>query len=114
MAMLTAADEQARLSSLRRFDILDTPREQAFDDIAELAAQICGTPIGIINLVDADRQWGKAIVGLDDTEAPREDSFCARTIEWPEDVMIVITTTGVDEWSFGNGEAQMVPALTDA
>ena len=90
--MLTAADERARLSALRRFDILDTPREQAFDDIAELAAQICGTPIGIINLVDADRQWGKAIVGLDDTEAPREDSFCARTIEWHEDVMIVPDT----------------------
>jgi signal transduction histidine kinase len=92
MSMLTAADERARLSSLRHFEILDTPREQAFDDIAELAAQICGTPIGIINLVDADRQWGKAIVGLDDTEAPREDSFCARTIEWPEDLMIVPDT----------------------
>ena len=92
MAMLTAAHERARLSALRRYDILDTPREQAFDDIAELAAQICGTPIGIINLVDADRQWGKAIVGLDDTEAPREDSFCARTIEWHDEVMIVPDT----------------------
>ena len=92
MAMLTAADERARLSSLRRYEILDTAREQAFDDIAELAAQICGTPIGIINLVDADRQWGKAIVGLDDTEAPREDSFCARTIEWHDEVMIVPDT----------------------
>ena len=90
--MLTAADERARLSSLRRFDILDTPREQAFDDIAELAAQICGTPIGIINLIDADRQWGKAAVGLDDTEEPRDISFCARTIEWDDEVMVVPDT----------------------
>ena len=58
----------------------------------EIAAQIAGTPMAIINLVDADRQWGKAMVGLDDTEAPREDSFCARTIEWDDEVMIVHDT----------------------
>ena len=85
-------NEDARLRSLRRYDILDTPREQRFDDIVEIAAQICGTPIAIINLIDADRQWGKAMVGLDDTEAPRADSFCARTIEWDDEVMIVPDT----------------------
>lgn len=92
MPMLTAPDERARLAALRRYDILDTPREQRFDDIVEIASQVCGTPIAIVNLVDADRQWGKAMVGLDDSEAPREDSFCARTIEWHEDVMEVPDT----------------------
>jgi signal transduction histidine kinase len=92
MTAPTAEAERARLRSLRRYDILDTPRERRFDDIVEIAAQIAGTPMAIINLVDADRQWGKAMVGLDDTEAPREDSFCARTIEWNDEVMIVPDT----------------------
>jgi signal transduction histidine kinase len=92
MAMLTAADESARMASLLAYDILDTPREQRFDDIVQIAAEICGTPIAIINLVDADRQWGKAMVGVDDSEAPRDASFCARTIEWHDEVMVVPDT----------------------
>jgi signal transduction histidine kinase len=90
--MLTAADERARLSSLHRLDILDTPREQRFDDIVEIASHICGTPIAIVNLVDEDRQWGKAHVGVDDSEAPREDSFCARAIESTDEVFVVPDT----------------------
>ena len=92
MAVADETDETARLQALRHYDILDTPRERRFDDIVAIAAQICGTPIAVLNLIDADRQWGKAMVGLDDTEAPREDSFCARTIEWDDEVMIVPDT----------------------
>jgi signal transduction histidine kinase len=84
-----AAEESARLAALQRTHLLDTPREKRFDDLVQVAAQICGTPIAVMNLVDADRQWGKAIVGLDDTEAPREDSFCAVAIERPEEVLVV-------------------------
>ena len=83
------ADEEIRLEALHRYSILDTGREQDFDDLVKIAAQVCGAPIAVLNFVDRDRQWGKALVGLDDSEAPREDSFCARTIEHDGDVMVV-------------------------
>jgi hypothetical protein len=56
--------EAARLRSLRRYDILDTGPEKAFDDLASLAAYICGTPIALVSLIDADRQWFKARHGF--------------------------------------------------
>jgi signal transduction histidine kinase len=85
------ANETERLQALRSLEILDTEREAAYDDIALLAAEICEAPIAVINFIDADRQWGKAIVGLADTEAPRTDSFCAHTI-CGEDVLVVRDT----------------------
>jgi len=51
--------EAARLGALRRFEILDSPREAEFDDVVALAAKLCGMPISVINLIDADRQWFK-------------------------------------------------------
>src|SRR3954471_20299739 len=98
-AMTTVADERARLSALHRLEILDTPQEQRFDDIVEIASFICETPIAIINLVDSDRQWGKALVGLADSEAPRADSFCARAIESDRDVFVVPDTRTDDRFS---------------
>jgi signal transduction histidine kinase len=76
--MLTLLDrpEPQRLAALRAYEVLDTPRETDFDDIAELAAQLCGTPIAAVSLVDSDRQWFKARVGLDVCETAREGSFC--------------------------------------
>lgn len=74
----TFPDERARLAALDELAILDTPREQIYDDVVHLAATICDTPIAVINFIDADRQWGKALVGMDDSEAPRDVSFCAR------------------------------------
>ena len=73
-------DEAARLAALRDHEILDTPPEEQFDDLVRLAAQVCGTPIAAISLVDEHRQWFKAITGLDVTETPREVAFCAHTI----------------------------------
>lgn len=73
-------DEAARLVALRRYDILDTPRENDFDDLVALAARICGTPVSVINLIDADRQWFKAEVGLGVRETPLETSLCAHVI----------------------------------
>jgi anti-sigma regulatory factor (Ser/Thr protein kinase) len=73
-------NETERLAALRRYRILDTDPEEAFDDLALLASQICGTPIALITLVDADRQWFKARVGTSVTETSRSISFCARAI----------------------------------
>lgn len=74
-------DEEAqRLAALRRYRILDTDPEQAFDDLALLASQICGTPMALITLVDADRQWFKARVGVSLIETSRSISFCSRAI----------------------------------
>ena len=73
-------NEEQRVAALREYRILDTLPEQAYDDITRLAAQICGTPVAVITLVDSDRQWFKARFGLEQTETPRETSFCAHAI----------------------------------
>jgi signal transduction histidine kinase len=69
--------EQARLSELYGYRILDTPAEKDFDDIAVLAAHLCRTPVALVSFVDDNRQWFKARVGVDIREFPRDSSFCA-------------------------------------
>jgi signal transduction histidine kinase/ActR/RegA family two-component response regulator len=84
------ANDVARVAALRALGILDTPPEPNYDDLTRLAAQICQVPIALISLVDADRQWFKARVGLDPAETPRELSFCAHAIAEPQtDVFVV-------------------------
>ncbi len=91
---MTASDAQddARLLALESLDILDTQPEAAYDDLVTLAAVICGTPVAILNLVGRDRQWGKALVGQESSEAPLDVSFCSRTIRQPSGVMVVPDT----------------------
>ncbi|HEX7821832.1 MAG TPA: PAS domain-containing protein [Sphingobium sp.] len=72
--------EQRRLRALHAYDMLDTPREAVFDEIAQLAADLCGVPIAIVNLIGENRQFFKAEVGLGVRETPLETSFCARAI----------------------------------
>mgnify|MGYP003700704379 CR=1 FL=1 len=80
--------ESSRLQTLRLYRILDTAAERAFDELAELAAAICETPISLISLVDGDRQWFKSRVGLEVGETPRCMAFCAHAIEG-DDVLVV-------------------------
>jgi PAS domain S-box-containing protein len=84
-----AFDEATRLATLHSYRILDTLPEQMFDDIARLAASICNTPIALVSLVDAERQWFKAQVGLDVQQTPRALAFCAHAILRPDELMEV-------------------------
>jgi GAF domain-containing protein len=74
------ANERARLETLRQYTILDTEAEDGFNDLTSIASMLCNTPIALISLVDADRQWAKARVGLGIIETPRDVSFCAHAI----------------------------------
>jgi GAF domain-containing protein len=92
IAPAVPANEAARLNALQQYDILDTLPEKAFDDLTALAAYICGSPISLLSLTDAHRQWFKSTVGLPVAEAPREIAFCAHAILQPEQLMIVPDT----------------------
>lgn len=72
--------EQDRLDSLRSYGVLDTPPDPAYDALTALAAQVCGTPMAAVTLVDTDRQWFKSSLGLGVTETPRDVSFCSHAV----------------------------------
>jgi len=73
-------DEERRVAALHRYSILDTLPEQIYDDVTALASLICGTPMSLVSLVDAERQWFKSTVGVEMRETPRALSFCAHTL----------------------------------
>lgn len=83
---------QERLRALHRYDILDTFPEAAFERLTRLAANIFGTPIALISLLDEDRQWFKSHYGLEATETPMHVSFCRHAIE-DESVFTVLDAT---------------------
>jgi GAF domain-containing protein len=86
------ANEQQRLATLRGYEILDTEPEAAFDDLTLLASYLCQTPVALISLIDADRQWFKSKVGVSVSETSRDVAFCASAILQP-DVFIVRDAT---------------------
>lgn len=86
--------EARRLEALRSYEILDTPEEKIFTDLARVAAAIVGTPVALVSLVDGERQWFKAKVGLNVEETPRNVAFCAHAIRSPE--LFVVTDATQD------------------
>ena len=92
---MTTIDESARLAALRKYKILDTDPERAFDDLTLLASHICATPIALISLVDAERQWFKSRIGISIAETSRSVSFCTHAIKQRE-LYVVHDTTSHD------------------
>jgi PAS domain S-box-containing protein len=87
--------EAARLEALRRYRILDTPPEQVFDDLVDLAATVCYTPVAAIAIVAEDRAWLKAKRGVDFSEFPRDSSLAAEALQ--HDDVFVVRDVGMHE-----------------
>ncbi|MGA5305419.1 GAF domain-containing sensor histidine kinase [Nucisporomicrobium flavum] len=85
-------DEAARLAALHDAQVLDTPAEDDFDDIAMLASEICATPVGMVTFVDRDRQWVKAAAGVDRGEVGGGLPYCFRVVEGRQ--MVEVPDTG--------------------
>jgi signal transduction histidine kinase len=88
MAYASPSNERERLAELYRYEILDTPAEQFFDRLTQLAAQTFEAPIAVVSLVDRDRQWFKSHHGTALTQTPREQAFCAHTILSKEPLVV--------------------------
>lgn len=93
MPEINPSEEQKRLAALRSYHVLDTAAEKDFDDLTELAAAVCNTPIALISLVDEDRQWFKSHHGMEAQQTDRCYSFCSHAIEHPETLMQVEDAT---------------------
>jgi diguanylate cyclase (GGDEF)-like protein len=82
-------NEAERLAALSAYAVLDTACEVAFDNIVGLAALVAESPISLVSFVDADRQWFKARVGIDERQGPRQSAFCAHAILTPFEPLII-------------------------
>ncbi|WP_338662436.1 PAS domain-containing protein [Pararoseomonas sp. SCSIO 73927] len=80
--------EEERLAALHRTGLLDTPPEQAYDDLVRLAADLVGVPMAAVHLVAEDRQWGKAELGLGTRDIPRDTAFCPTAMLDPEGLVV--------------------------
>jgi signal transduction histidine kinase len=86
------AQEEFRLEALHRARLLDTPPEAAIDRLARLAAHVTGCPIALFSLVDRDRQWFKSKHGLEGSETPRDESFCAHAVASEQPLVVADAT----------------------
>ncbi len=82
-------EELQRLAALRACKILDTAADDAFDSVVRLATQLLATPMGLVSLLDSNRQWFKARIGIEATETSREVAFCHHAIAHPRQPFLV-------------------------
>ncbi len=80
--------EAERLAALRRYGILDMPLDPAFDDFVQIAAHVCEAPVALVSLVDADRQWFAAEIGLGVRQTSLDRSVCVHALHGA-DVLVV-------------------------
>jgi GGDEF domain-containing protein len=80
--------EEARLSALKAYQVLDTAPEETFDRITRLATTVLQVPIALVSLIDRDRQWFKSQQGLAASQTPRDISFCSHAIEQSEPLIV--------------------------
>ena len=99
MSAPTPLNEEQRLNALYEYGLLDTDAEQDYDELVKLASQICCCPIALMVLLDKDRQWFKARVGLAARETPRDQAFCAHAILEPTKIMVVPDATRDDRFA---------------
>ena len=90
---VSPANEAERLESVRKLEIMDSLPEEAYDNITELASYVCGTPIAVINIIDAHQNWFKSKYGTELAGSPRDVSFCGHTILEPEELLEVPDAT---------------------
>ena len=100
MNVIADQNELNRLAALQQYQIVETPPEETFDAIARLAAQICQTPVAVINFIDDRLQWFKAHIGLEITHMPPKIGLCSRCIHLRDG--LVIPDTLADEQSRSN------------
>lgn len=101
--MITARlpeNESARLAELYEYNILDTLPEQEYDDITQIASDLCKMPISIISFIDKERQWFKSTVGvaIDKNETHRNVTFCAHAILSPGELFVVANASQDDRF----------------
>ncbi|MBU1375846.1 MAG: PAS domain S-box protein [Alphaproteobacteria bacterium] len=82
--------ETARLRSLLDYGVVDTAPDEAFDRLTQLAAELFDAPIATVSLIDAERQWFKSKIGIDDSETHRDLAFCAHAIALEPDAVMVV------------------------
>ena len=94
MSRISDEAERARQRALDTYRIVDTLPEAAYDDIVRIASLVCGAPVALISLLDRDRQWFKARIGIDVAETPRDEAVCDHAIRRPQQLFEVRDLAG--------------------